>query len=93
MSAPAADPLRGFAASWLRANCRCTGCLDPHSGQRLAAIADLPAEVSVAAVRETADGVVVTFGPDGHEGVFRRSRLSTGRRRSLRRRKTIVVCR
>src|SRR5215470_17476300 len=42
--------LRGLPAIWLRANCPCAACRDPGSGQRLAAITDLPADVTVAGV-------------------------------------------
>jgi gamma-butyrobetaine dioxygenase len=55
---------------WLRANCPCAGCQDPGSGQRLAAITDLPADVTVAGVLASDDAVEVIFGPDGHRAVF-----------------------
>ena len=62
--------LRGLPAVWLRANCPCDGCRDPGSGQRLAAITDLPAEVTVAGVAASGAAVEVIFGPDGHRAVF-----------------------
>jgi len=62
--------LRGLPAVWLRANCPCAGCLDPGSGQRRAAITDLPADVTVAEVLASDAGVEVIFGPDGHRAVF-----------------------
>ena len=62
--------LRGLPAVWLRANCPCAGCLDPGSGQRRAAITDLPADVTVAEVLASEAAVEVIFGPDGHRAVF-----------------------
>jgi gamma-butyrobetaine dioxygenase len=55
---------------WLRANCPCTGCQDPGSGQRLAAITGLPADVTVTRVLASDAAVEVIFGPDGHRAVF-----------------------
>ena len=62
--------LRGLPAVWLRANCPCAGCQDPGSGQRLVAITDLPADVTVAGVLASDGAVEVIFGPDGHRAVF-----------------------
>jgi len=62
--------LRGLPAVWLRANCPCGACRDPGSGQRLVIITDLPADVTVAAVRASDATVEVVFGPDGHRAVF-----------------------
>jgi gamma-butyrobetaine dioxygenase len=62
--------LRGLPAVWLRANCPCADCLDPGSGQRRAAITDLPADVTVAEVLASDAAVEVIFGPDGHRAVF-----------------------
>jgi gamma-butyrobetaine dioxygenase len=62
--------LRGLPAVWLRANCPCADCQDPGSGQRLAAITDLPADVTVAGVLASDTTVEVIFGPDGHRAVF-----------------------
>ena len=67
---PGHPALRGLPAVWLRANCPCAGCQDPGSGQRLAAVTDLPADVTVAAVRVSGTTVEVIFGPDGHRAVF-----------------------
>lgn len=50
-------------AVWLRDNCVCPRCRDPHSGQRLVALADIPADIAVVG----RDGAVVTFS-DGHRG-------------------------
>ena len=62
--------LRGLPAVWLRANCPCAGCQDPGSGQRLVAVTDLPADVTVAGVQASDGAVEVIFGPDGHRAVF-----------------------
>jgi len=62
--------LRGLPTIWLRANCPCPACRDPGSGQRLAAITDLPADVTVAGVLASDAAVEVVFGPDGHRAVF-----------------------
>jgi gamma-butyrobetaine dioxygenase len=78
LSPPAAsqDQAAGLAAAWLRANCPCDRCQDPGSGQRLASPADLPAEVRVTAVPGPDGDLRVTFWPDGHQAVFRRSWLA-----------------
>jgi gamma-butyrobetaine dioxygenase len=62
--------LRGLPAVWLRANCPCTGCQDPGSGQRLVAVTGLPADVTVVGVLASDGTVEVIFGPDGHRAVF-----------------------
>ena len=62
--------LRGLPAVWLRANCPCADCQDPGSGQRLVAVTDLPADVTVAGVLASDTAVEVIFGPDGHRAVF-----------------------
>ena len=62
--------LRGLPAVWLRANCPCASCQDPVSGQRLTAITDLSADVTVAGVLASDGTVEVIFGPDGHRAVF-----------------------
>ena len=64
-------------AAWLRDNCQCRDCRDPDSGQRLVAITDQPAGVSVASAFEAADGLRVTFAPDGHQVVFSTSWLAS----------------
>ncbi len=78
---PAADPaahpaLGGLPALWLRDNCPCRSCRDPRTGQRLVAVGDLPAGVTVAAVTETGGGLEVVFGPDGHRATFDRAWLA-----------------
>jgi len=62
--------LKGLPAVWLRANCPCTNCRDPGSGQRLVGITDVPADVTVAGVLASGAAVEVVFGPDGHRAVF-----------------------
>jgi gamma-butyrobetaine dioxygenase len=68
--------LRGLAAVWLRVNCPCARCRDPRSGQRLAAITDVPADVAVDEVSVSGDIVEVIFGPDGHRASFDRRWLA-----------------
>jgi gamma-butyrobetaine dioxygenase len=70
------DQAAGFAAAWLRANCPCRRCRDPHSGQRLVSLTDLPARVRVTAGPESGGDLPVTFWPDGHQAVFSRSWLT-----------------
>ena len=57
------------------ANCPCGQCQDPGSGQRLASLADLPAQVRITAVTEAGGDLHITFWPDGHQAVFSRSWL------------------
>ncbi|HEY2080793.1 MAG TPA: TauD/TfdA family dioxygenase [Streptosporangiaceae bacterium] len=64
-------------AAWLRDNCPCADCRDPVSGQRLIAITDLAPQLSVTATAEEADGLRITFGPDGHQAVFSREWLAS----------------
>ncbi|MGO8887756.1 MAG: TauD/TfdA family dioxygenase [Streptosporangiaceae bacterium] len=68
--------LGGLPAVWLRDQCRCPGCRDPHSGQRLTSITDQPEHVWIAAVSTSEGSVTVAFGPDGHVGVYARSWLA-----------------
>lgn len=51
---------------WVRDNCRCEGCVDPQSGQKLHVILDLASDSRVEQVDTHGDSVVVTVGPDGH---------------------------
>jgi len=62
--------------AWLRDNCQCAECRDPVSGQRLIAITDHARDVTLSGTTEAADGLHVTFGPDGHQAVFTRSWLA-----------------
>ena len=52
-------------AIWLRDNCPCAECRDPRNGQKLFAITDLDADLTVTAVA----GTTVTFS-DGHVSLF-----------------------
>jgi DUF971 family protein len=56
--------------AWLRDNCPCPLCRDRASGQRLIAITDQAEPVTITAAIEAADGLHVTFAPDGHKAVF-----------------------
>ena len=71
----AASP-HSLDAVWLRYNCQCPKCRDPLSAQRLITITDLDPDVTVICAVEGADGLHVTFGPDGHEAVFTRTWLA-----------------
>jgi gamma-butyrobetaine dioxygenase len=66
----------GVSASWLRASCPCSSCLDPGSGQRLVNITDHPADVRFRSVTEDASSYVVTFEPDGHRAEIAKSWLA-----------------
>lgn len=68
--------LHSLDAAWLRDNCQCASCRDPASGQRLISITDLAPDVTVTRAMQEADGLHVTFGPDGHETVFSRTWLA-----------------
>jgi len=71
-----AAAVHGLDANWLRHNCQCTLCRDPASGQRLSLITDHGPDVTVTQVAESADGLYVTFGPDGHQAAFTRTWLA-----------------
>jgi len=59
-----------FPAVWLRDNCPCADCVDPHSRQKFRDVTDLPAGLAVAAAQEAGDRVEVTYEPDRHRSVF-----------------------
>jgi gamma-butyrobetaine dioxygenase len=65
-----------FPAVWLRDNCPCSECLDPHSKQKFLAITDISTELAVAAAAEVGESVVVTYAPDRHRSVFSRTWLA-----------------
>jgi gamma-butyrobetaine dioxygenase len=71
-----APSVGSLPAALLRDNCPCAECRDPVSGQRLIAITDQAPQLSVTATAQEADGLRVTFGPDGHEAVFSRDWLA-----------------
>ena len=62
--------IAGFAPVWLRANCPCPACLDPVSGQRLAAIADLPDGLGITSASVWDTSIDLVFAPDGHQATF-----------------------
>ena len=74
---PRAMSVAGLPAALLRDNCPCADCRDPGSGQRLIAITDLAPQLSVTATAEEADGLRITFGPDGHQAVYSREWLAS----------------
>jgi gamma-butyrobetaine dioxygenase len=66
-----------FPAIWLRDNCPCEHCRDPRNGQKMFAITDLPADLSVANTELDGDTFTVSFAPDGHRSVFSRAWLDS----------------
>lgn len=68
--------MQALDPAWLRDNCQCQYCRDPASGQRRTAITDQAPNVTVTGAMETADGLHVVFGPDGHQAVFTRTWLA-----------------
>ncbi|WP_377273306.1 TauD/TfdA family dioxygenase [Peterkaempfera sp. SMS 1(5)a] len=74
---PAAEPadlLGALPPMWLRDNCPCPECRDPHSGQKLFQITDLPRELAVASAAPQhdngANAVDVVWSPDGHRSRY-----------------------
>ena len=65
-----------FPAVWLRDNCPCAECTDPHSRQKFLDIADLDGDLVVAAAQEAGESVVVTYAPGQHRSVFSRAWLA-----------------
>ena len=65
-----------WPAVWLRDNCPCPQCRVPGSGQKLFQITDLPEDLVVSGVEESAATVTVIFGPDGHRSTFERAWLA-----------------
>jgi gamma-butyrobetaine dioxygenase len=65
-----------FPAVWLRDNCPCAECMDPHSRQKFLNVTDLPAGLAVAAAEEAGDFIAVTYAPDQHRSVFSRAWLT-----------------
>jgi gamma-butyrobetaine dioxygenase len=63
-------PAAHLLPAWLRDNCPCPACRDPGSGQRLISIVSQAPDVTVRTAIEAADGLHITFGPDGHQAVF-----------------------
>jgi gamma-butyrobetaine dioxygenase len=65
-----------FPAVWLRDNCPCAECRDPHSGQKYLNVTDLPAGLALACAEEAGDAITVTYAPDRHRSVFSREWLA-----------------
>jgi gamma-butyrobetaine dioxygenase len=67
--------------TWLRDNCGCGRCRDPHSGQKLFQITDLPRDLTVAAESPTtvdgAAGWEVVWQPDGHRSRYTEAWLAS----------------
>lgn len=56
---------------WLRDACSCELCVDPHSSQRHADSADLPASLGVRSLSVTPDGgIAIVWDPDGHASTY-----------------------
>jgi gamma-butyrobetaine dioxygenase len=64
------DRLVAMPAVWLRDNCACPECRDPHSLQKLFKVTDLPEHVSIATIEPTDEGFLISFLPDGHRSEF-----------------------
>jgi gamma-butyrobetaine dioxygenase len=65
------------SVSWLRDNCGCPDCRDPHSGQKLFQIHELPADLAVAE-RTEADGILEILWSDGHRSRYPSAWLTAG---------------
>jgi gamma-butyrobetaine dioxygenase len=65
-----------FPAVWLRDNCPCAECTDPHSGQKFLDITDIDGDLAVATAAEVGNSVVVTYAPGQHRSVFSRAWLA-----------------
>lgn len=59
-----------LAAIWLRDHCQMPECRDPHSGQRLLNITDIPLDISIQSVKQIDDKLVVVFSPENHVSEF-----------------------
>ena len=59
-----------LAAIWLRDHCQMPECRDPHSGQRLLNITDIPADTRIQSVEQIDDKLVVVFAPENHVSEF-----------------------
>jgi gamma-butyrobetaine dioxygenase len=64
-----------FPAVWLRDNCPCAECQDPHTGQKLFGITDLPEDLAIASIEQSPEAVELFYAPDGHRSVFARDWL------------------
>ncbi len=59
-----------YHALWLRDNVLDADTRDPGNGQRLIAMADLPADTTIKVARVAGDSLQLTFGPDGKQASF-----------------------
>ena len=59
-----------LAAIWLRDHCQSTQSRDVGSGQRLINITDIPVGVSIDAVSQLANTLVIDFEPEAHRSEF-----------------------
>jgi gamma-butyrobetaine dioxygenase len=84
------DDVHSYPAVWLRDNCACIECRDPHNHQKLLRITELPEDLSISTVEEFDDEVVITFAPDGHRSVFERRWRAVGTPRSIGNRRSEV---
>jgi gamma-butyrobetaine dioxygenase len=65
-----------FPAVWLRDNCPCAECTDPHSRQKFLDITDIDGDLVVAEAAEAGESVVVTYAPGRHQSTFSRAWLA-----------------
>ena len=59
-----------FHATWLRDNAQDPATRDPHNGQRLITLANLPADCAMKAAKMDGDAIHLTFATDGKAVVF-----------------------
>lgn len=59
-----------LAAIWLRDHCQMPQSRDPHSGQRLLNITDIPLDNRIAGVTQTQKSLTIDFAPESHSSVF-----------------------
>jgi gamma-butyrobetaine dioxygenase len=64
-----------FPAVWLRDNCPCAECQDPHTRQKLFGITDLPEDLAIASIEQSPEAVELFYARDGHRSVFARAWL------------------
>jgi gamma-butyrobetaine dioxygenase len=57
-------------AIWLRDHCQMPSSRDPHSGQRLINITDIPYNIGIRNVSLEGDRLIIDFKPDGHRSEF-----------------------
>lgn len=62
-------PALSLSNDWLRDNCACSACRHPGNGQKLYAITDLPQDLGVRALTQSAQGLSVQWS-DGHASAY-----------------------